>query len=321
MVPPGPVAAAGGPYSTPGGQPLALSGAASECDSPPCTWAWTVACPGRLSAAKAGIEALISTGPTLPGGAAYDINTLGIQAPLVCDVSLVGTNDQGMAGPLSRTTLTVKRAAARPPWMVCMHPCMPTSSRAIACTPLRALRPSTPAAAIGRHATRRRRLELTAVLHSHCPVLQVTPGAPVCDGASAAFFVQAQPSTVPAVTATAACNAKTVRWDSVTRAGHGTGTACTWDPAAAACSVPAGRRGVIRRTLSQPGKSPRPVSHISCLDLSQMIRQGEPTNVVQQVVVKDFTDPQGNLVVANITGVSTVASVFWAHAQALARAL
>lgn len=52
-----------------------------------------------------------------------------------------------------------------------------------------------------------------------------------------------------------------------------------------------------------------------------MIRQGEPTNVVQQVVVKDFTDPQGNLVVANITGVSTVASVFWAHAQALARAL
>ncbi|KAI8475799.1 MAG: hypothetical protein J3K34DRAFT_478770 [Monoraphidium minutum] len=89
IYPPGPVARAGGPYTVPGGQPAALNGSASSCDSPPCSWTWVVACPNQPAIVRSGLDTTITTGPT-GANATYDVNTFGLSAPLVCQVQLSG---------------------------------------------------------------------------------------------------------------------------------------------------------------------------------------------------------------------------------------
>lgn len=101
---PAPTAAiVGSPLTVNAGDNVTLDARASVCTTPgSCTFAWTVACPGKATVFKAGDPARLTTG----AGASFEIDLRGAEATVTCAVGLRVDGDFGLTHA-ANTTLQV----------------------------------------------------------------------------------------------------------------------------------------------------------------------------------------------------------------------
>jgi hypothetical protein len=99
-----PVASTNGPLNVtvPAGTNVSvgLDASSSTCTNTPCTYVWTLSCPGASDQTFTGAQ------PTIKAGPGADISTTNATSPITCTASLLVTDSANLTST-ANTTVTV----------------------------------------------------------------------------------------------------------------------------------------------------------------------------------------------------------------------